>query len=290
MCGIVGTYGIPDLEKSRHMVEVMCNAIEHRGPDATGIWQNEMTTLGHRRLSIIDVSEAGNQPFFSKNKNLTIVFNGEIYNYLELKEELSASYDFITGSDTEVILAAYERWGIDAVHHFYGMFAFALWDNDLKKLFVIRDRLGIKPLYYTWNANQFCFSSEIRALIDAGVTSKKIDPAGLEDYLRYQTVHAPRTILKDVSMLMPGQMIVLSGNDFSKTTYWNVNDRIDTSAGLHNRTDVKGNVLRLLSSAVEIRMRADVPFGAFLSGGIDSSAVVGLMITPQSEDFCRYVS
>jgi asparagine synthase (glutamine-hydrolysing) len=277
MCGIVGTYGITDRSRSRQITEVMCDAIQHRGPDATGIWQNEITTLGHRRLSIIDVSEAGNQPFFSKDKKLTIVFNGEIYNYIELKKELSESYEFITGSDTEVILAAYEKWGIEAVNHFFGMFAFALWDDDLQKLFVVRDRLGIKPVYYTWKSNQFCFSSEIRALIKAGVTNKKVDRIGLEDYLRFQTVHAPRTILDDVSMLMPGQMIVLSGNEMSKVTYWNVNQKIDASAASHDAEEVKRNVFQLLSSSVEIRMRADVPFGAFLSGGIDSSAVVGLM-------------
>lgn len=277
MCGIVGTYGISDQKKSREITEVMCNAIQHRGPDATGIWQNEITTLGHRRLSIIDVSEAGNQPFFSKDKKLTIVFNGEIYNYLELKQELSATYDFVTGSDTEVILAAYMAWGIDAVKRFYGMFAFALWDDERQTLFVVRDRLGIKPLYYTQKENQLCFSSEIRALIDAGVTSKKVDPMALEDYLRYQTVHAPRTILEGVSMLMPGQMLVLKEKEMAIETYWNLPAQISPQSSTQNLGEIKKTILDLLSSSVEIRMRADVPFGAFLSGGIDSSAVVGLM-------------
>lgn len=277
MCGIVGTYGISDRENSRRMVQLMCDAISHRGPDASGIWQNDVTTLGHRRLSIIDVSEAGNQPFFSKDRTLTIVFNGEIYNYIELKKELSDKFSFETMTDTEVMLAAYQRWGIQCVERFLGMFAFALWDENIKKLFVVRDRLGIKPLYYTRNANQLCFSSEIRALIKAGAAPKKVDNLAMQDYLRYQTVHAPRTIIEGVNMLMPGQMITLSGNDISFDTYWNLQSRISHEAKHQTVEEVREQTRSLLKSAVEYRMRADVPFGAFLSGGIDSSAIVGLM-------------
>lgn len=277
MCGIAGIFGIGDKVKSHVLTSQMCDLIKHRGPDAHGIWQNETVTLGHRRLSIIDTSAAGNQPFFSDDKKLAIVFNGEIYNYLELKKELEASYTFKTGSDTEVMLAAYRKWGIDCVQKFFGMFGFALWDDDLKKLFIVRDRLGIKPIYYFESNGAILFASEIRPLLATGLTERKINRSALEDYLRYQTVHAPATIIDGIRMLMPGHIMELDTDGIQIKKFWSLYENASKESAHHDAPTVKNNVRDLLQSSVDIRMRADVPFGAFLSGGIDSSAVVGLM-------------
>ncbi len=277
MCGIAGIFGIGDKVKSHMLTSQMCDLIKHRGPDAHGIWQNETVTLGHRRLSIIDTSEAGNQPFFSDDKKLAIVFNGEIYNYLELKKELEASYTFKTGSDTEVMLAAYRKWGIDFVQKFFGMFGFALWDDDLNKLFIVRDRLGIKPIYYFESNGAILFASEIRPLLATGLTERKINRSALEDYLRYQTVHAPATIIDGIKMLMPGHIMELDSDGIQIKKFWSLYENASKESAHHDAPTVKKNVHDLLQSSVDIRMRADVPFGAFLSGGIDSSAVVGLM-------------
>ncbi|MFN0033307.1 MAG: asparagine synthase (glutamine-hydrolyzing) [Flavobacteriales bacterium] len=277
MCGIAGSYNFQSKEKAHALVQSMCNAISHRGPDAQGVWQNNMTTLGHRRLSIIDTSVAGNQPFFSADKKLVIAFNGEIYNYLELKKELSAEFQFTTSTDTEVMMAAYKKWGIDCVQRFFGMFGFALWDDDLQRLYVVRDRLGIKPIYYFEKNNALFFSSEIRALLQTGEIEKRIGSQALTDYLRYQTVHAPNTIIDGIKMLMPGYIMQLDAAGMSLSEYWSLQGNASKEARHHDTTMVKNQVHDLLQSSVELRMRADVPFGAFLSGGIDSSAVVGLM-------------
>ncbi len=282
MCGIVGIFGLRDKAKSLELTTTMCDLIKHRGPDAQGVWQNDTVTLGHRRLSIIDVSEAGNQPFFSHDKKLAIVFNGEIYNYLELKNELSEFTTFYTQTDTEVILAAYQKWGIHCVERFFGMFGFALWDNDLQKLYIVRDRLGIKPIYYSIKGSTVIFASEIRPILSTGMVEKKIGRAALEDYLRYQTVHAPNTIVDDVKMLMPGHIMELSEHGITQTKFWSVVANANQESKHHDADTVKKNVREILQSAVDIRMRADVPFGAFLSGGIDSSAVVGLMSNTSS--------
>lgn len=252
----------------------MNGAIAHRGPDADGVWCNDVIALGHRRLSIIDTSEAGNQPFFSHDKSLVIVFNGEVYNYLELKEELSSKYTFYTETDTEVLLAAYQEWGIEAIHRFIGMFAFVLWDTNQRKAFVVRDRMGIKPIYLARTEKGLLFSSEIRAILKSGWVEKKISKVGLHDYLRYQTVHAPNTIIEGVSMLMPGHYLELSEQGEREVEYWKM---VDAPLNELPRKQLLQKVEETLLSSVQLRMRADVPFGAFLSGGIDSSIVVGLM-------------
>ena len=164
MCGISGIARITNRETWVDKVRTINRLIAHRGPDAEGIWSNTFCVLGHRRLSIIDTSEAGNQPFHSTDKKLVVVFNGEIYNYLELKKELEATHTFTTQTDTEVIIAAYNMWGVDCVQHFLGMFAFALWDEEQQHVFIARDRLGVKPLYYAETENGIVFASEIRAI------------------------------------------------------------------------------------------------------------------------------
>ncbi|MBS2098533.1 asparagine synthase (glutamine-hydrolyzing) [Carboxylicivirga linearis] len=274
MCGINGIFSLKNIDHRTH-VSHMNKAMHHRGPDDKGIWSSEHITLGHQRLSIIDLSKAGHQPMHSSDNNLTLVFNGEIYNFKEIRQELN--YSFRSDTDTEVIIAAWNQWGISCVNRFNGMFAFSLWDKRKKQLTIIRDRLGIKPLYYYFDAQNLVFSSELRALTASSLMNKEIDPSGLSDYLRYQTVQAPNTILKGIYMLEPGSCLQISLEDFKlqKQQWWSI-DRCDIVVP-DNITEVHEHVRELFYNSVKRRLVADVPFGAFLSGGIDSSAVVGAM-------------
>lgn len=277
MCGINGIYSKSSVAEPLELVRRMNACIAHRGPDADGTWQNQKVVLGHRRLSIIDTSPAGNQPFFSQDKQIVVVFNGEIYNYLELKSELSGEYSFQTSSDTEVLIAAYLKWGIQCLDKFFGMFAFALWDNRDESLYIVRDRLGIKPLYFYNGNDALIFSSEIRAILSTGLVPRKISDNSLFDYLRYQTVHAPNTIIDNVNMLLPGHFLHIQKGVIKNHTWWSLNKNARRDVVSFDRWKLKSDIHDLLSSSVELRMRADVPFGAFLSGGIDSSILVGLM-------------
>ncbi len=277
MCGITGIARFKNRDECTEKVRIMNNHIAHRGPDAEGIWSHDFCVLGHRRLSIIDTSAAGNQPFHSEDRSLTVVFNGEIYNYLELRKELESTHTFTTQTDTEVILAAYAKWGIDCVEHFFGMFAFALWDEKQSQLLIARDRLGVKPLYYSETEQGFVFASEIRAILSTGWIERRIDANAAADYLRYQTVHAPHTIIEGVYMLMPGHRMVVDAKGIRTERWWDLTDNRVRLDGSESKESIHKHINELLRSSVELRMRADVPFGAFLSGGIDSSIVVGLM-------------
>jgi asparagine synthase (glutamine-hydrolysing) len=274
MCGITGIVHLRQEEMAVKAVRAMNSCIAHRGPDAEGLWSNHEVALGHRRLSIIDTSAAGNQPFISSKDEVVVVFNGEIYNYLELRSELEDQHVFQTKTDTEVLVAAYRRWGIDAVHRFVGMFGFALYDIRKQELFIVRDRLGVKPIYYAHVEGQMVFASELRALFASGLVRPSLSAEGVADYLRYQTVHAPATMVKGVSMLLPGHWMHVKDGHITQHKYW---DPIERAQPYDPSVQPQQRVLHLLESAVELRMRADVPFGAFLSGGIDSSAIVGLM-------------
>lgn len=285
MCGINGIYGLDDLQLAKQKVLAMNNSLKHRGPDDEGTFVEPHIALGHRRLSIIDLSSAGHQPMASFDNRYRIVYNGELYNYKELKFELQRitaktgqqAYFFQTSTDTEVIIAAYARWGVDCLNHFNGMFAFAIWDSMNQELFIARDRLGIKPLYYLYTKGVFAFSSEIRSLISTDLVPAAVDENSIVDYLRYQTVHAPNTIIKGIKMLLPGHFIRICNNNVTLRRYWQLNGQ---SAGQSVRQDYRQvckDVRYLLKGAVERRLIADVPFGAFLSGGIDSSTIVGLM-------------
>jgi asparagine synthase (glutamine-hydrolysing) len=277
MCGITGIARFQNREVCTEKVRVMNRQIAHRGPDAEGIWTHDFCVLGHRRLSIIDTSAAGNQPFRSADENLTVVFNGEIYNYLELRKELEGSHTFQTQTDTEVILAAYSKWGVECVQHFFGMFAFALWDENQSQLLIARDRLGVKPLYYSETDHGFVFASELRAILSTDWVERRIDPNAAADYLRYQTVHAPNTIIEGVHMLMPGHRMLIDAKGIRTERWWDMTDRRIRTDGSESKESIHKHIHELMQSSVELRMRADVPFGAFLSGGIDSSIVVGLM-------------
>lgn len=277
MCGITGIFNFEAAEDLRQVIGAMNQALAHRGPDNDGIYANGPVHLGHRRLSIIDLSVDANQPFVSSDKRHAIVYNGELYNFRELRQELEKNYEFQTQTDTEVVLAAYRQWGWDCLKRFNGMFAFALWDIDREELWIARDRLGIKPLYLYQNERQLVFASEIRSLIKSGLFVPQLDQTSLIDYLRYQTVHAPNTILKDVRMLAPGSFMRVSKKGIEERTWWDPAKESKQGQDQLDDVSLKKEVRDRFYASVERRLVADVPFGAFLSGGIDSSAVVGAM-------------
>ncbi len=286
MCGINGITGIYDKALTEKRLKAMNQALAHRGPDDEGVFSDDFCGLAQRRLSIIDLSQGGHQPMSTADGRLTIAFNGEIYNFKELRFELErvkqgdqhAAYNFRTNSDTEVILAAYLRWGADCLNHFNGMFAFAIWDKQKREVFIARDRLGIKPLYFHHTGKEIVFSSEIRALLASGLLKAKISNEALSDYLAYQTVHAPNSILSNVEMLMPGQkMLISNGNELLIETWWKLSNFKPHAGNEISLPEAQKEVRQLLLKSVERRLVSDVPFGAFLSGGIDSSAIVGLM-------------
>ncbi|WP_317899153.1 asparagine synthase (glutamine-hydrolyzing) [Aurantibacillus circumpalustris] len=291
MCGINGFISEKFSEsESLQIVQKMNKTLAHRGPDNDGVWQSDKICFGHRRLSIIDLSEEGNQPFFSSDKRYVIVYNGELYNYKELKLDLQRTtqgsketpYFFKTNSDTEVILAAFIRWGKKCLDYFNGMYAFAIYDTAEKKLIVARDRVGVKPLYYYYGDEGFMFSSEIRPIIHSGIKKFSLNKEVIGEYMMYQSVFAPNTIIRGVKMLMPGHFLELENEKANITKYYSVNKISNTSADLSYKEICK-NVHDLLGQSVQRRLVADVPFGAFLSGGIDSGAIVGLMSKVSSE-------
>ena len=281
MCGICGIYGLNKVE-STPMVQKMNDCIAHRGPDDDGFYVDDKIALGHRRLAIIDLSPAGHQPMQDASQQLELIFNGEIYNFLEV-QPLINDYPFKTKSDSEVILASYKKWGADCVHQFNGMFAFAIWDKKKEELFIARDRLGIKPLYYYQKDNVFLFASEVRALLATGLVPRKINQHALADYFTYQTVHAPQTLIEGVQMLMPGHHILINKEGVKIQQYWSPQKNFTEDAKSKSYNEVCDEVYDLLKASVKRRLISDVPFGAFLSGGIDSSAVVGLMSEVQQQ-------
>ncbi len=290
MCGINGF--ISDLyssEQKRDLVKKMNSTLSHRGPDNDGVWNEDLIALGHRRLSIIDLSAEGNQPFFSNDKRYVIIYNGELYNYRELKLGLQRAshgstdtpYFFNTETDTEVVLAAFIRYGTKCLQLFNGMYAFAIYDTIEKKLTVARDRLGVKPLYYYYGDEGFLFSSEIRPIIHSKIKEFSLNKDVLAEYMMYQTIFAPNTIVKGVKVLMPGHYLEYQNNKANVSEYYSVNKISETNRLSYGETCSKVN--ELLTLSVQRRLVADVPFGAFLSGGIDSSAIVGLMSKVSSE-------
>ncbi len=253
----------------------MTDAIAHRGPDAEGHYIDGPVALGHRRLSIIDLSDSANQPLWDADGRYVIVFNGEIYNFAEIRSSLG-DYPFRTKGDTEVILAAYLTWGASCLDRLYGMFAFAIWDTRKRQLFMARDRLGIKPFYYYHDGERFLFASEVRAILASGQIRAELDEEGLADYLRYQTVHAPRTLVRGIRQLLPGSYGIYDGVRLTTEVWWRLAPAQAPQVA-PEAEQVKKEVRERLFRAVERRLVSDVPLGAFLSGGIDSAAVVALM-------------
>jgi asparagine synthase (glutamine-hydrolysing) len=280
MCGIAGIAS-SDLDDTGQggaepVVARMTAALAHRGPDAEGLWRGSKVVLGHRRLSIIDLDPASNQPFHSADGRYVISYNGEIYNFRQLRESLP-KHRFRTKSDTEVLLAAWMEWGEECLHRLEGMFAFAVWDVQRQELSIARDRFGIKPLYYHVEDGRILFSSEVRSLLASGLVPRKLDEAALCDHLRHGAVHAPATIVQGVHMLLPGHLLRWSADEVRTERWWNPVSTANAAASDLDAGQVRREVRDRFSRAVEKRMVADVPFGAFLSGGIDSSAVVGAM-------------
>jgi len=274
MCGINGVIRLIDKLKAEKDVAAMNQTVKHRGPDDSGQFTDYFVSLGHRRLSIIDLSSAGHQPMFSKDESIVVVFNGEIYNFKDIRGQIG-DYQFNTHTDTEVIIAAYLKWGISFIHHLDGMFAIALYDKKEEKVFLIRDRLGVKPIYYHQSAaNEIYFSSEIRGIRAVDGFKGELDRESIYEYLTYQTVTSENTLVKGVKMLDAGTYAVISKTSFDIQTYWS--PQYQTNNNLSYENTVK-DVRELLFQAVEKRMMSDVPFGAFLSGGIDSSAIVAAM-------------
>lgn len=276
MCGIAGIAGAPGPADRTSLVRRMTDALAHRGPNAEGVWDGGPVTLGHRRLSIIDLSDAGTQPMHSADGRFTISFNGEVYNYRELRAQLKRT-TFQSATDTEVVMAAFAEWGMAAVQRLEGMYAFALWDAQEQELVIVRDRMGIKPLYLWQEGGTLLFASELRALLSSGLVPRRIDEEALADYMRYATVHAPATLVKGVRMLMPGHLLRWKVGEVQEERYWHLVADALPEAGELPRATVMREVHERLARAVEKRLVSDVPFGAFLSGGIDSSAIVGLM-------------
>ena len=289
MCGLAGIFTARGLsqEALRSAVTRMAAPIAHRGPDDSGAWLDAENgiALGFRRLAIIDLSEQGHQPMLSASGRYVMTFNGEVYNHAELRRELeTARHHFRGHSDSEVILAGFERWGIDiAVRRFVGMFAIALWDCELRQLHLIRDRLGIKPLFVFHRPGIVLFGSELKALVAGPGFERALDPAALTAYLRYLYVPAPRTIYRNVFKLLPGH--ILTVGDVTRTLaasrpYWSVEEvaqRGSTTPFTGTDTEAISQGEQLLLESTRLRMQADVPLGAFLSGGIDSSTIVALM-------------
>ena len=281
MCGIAGFLHFDqNRSASNETIKKMTNTLIHRGPDGEGYYVKGNIALGHRRLSIIDLT-TGDQPMESHNKKNVVVFNGEIYNYIELRSELeSLGRKFHTKSDTEVIIQAFEQWGIDCQNKFNGMWAFALWDDHKQQLFVSRDRIGEKPIFYTVDDGTFIFGSEIKSLFAYGLP-KNINAELLEVYLYLGYIPAPFTFYKGITKLQAGHYILVNDGNISTRKYWDLPE-IDETNMLKDKADIYDNFNYLINDSVKIRMRSDVKFGAFLSGGLDSGSIVALMSTNSS--------
>jgi len=276
MCGICGKINLDENKAiDRDLVRRMCDAIVHRGPDDDGYYYHRNVGMGMRRLSIIDLN-TGKQPIYNEDGTIAIVFNGEIYNFQELRQNLiSRGHHFKTNSDTESIVHLYEEKGETCVEDLRGMFGFAIYDTRKKKLFIARDRFGIKPMYYTLNSNSFIFGSELKSLLKDSDVNREFDYYSLNCYFSFMNTIAPDSIFRDVKKLMPGQTLTFERGEIKLNTYWNFNlKKAETS---RNERDIEEELVERLKEAVRIRLISDVPLGAFLSGGIDSSAVVALM-------------
>ncbi|MGI8827392.1 MAG: asparagine synthase (glutamine-hydrolyzing) [Chloroflexota bacterium] len=276
MCGIVGQ--LSEHGFSASFEKCALAALHHRGPDDEGVWNGEGVFLGMTRLSIIDLA-GGHQPMWNEDGTCCIVYNGELYNYLDLRPDLQArGHAFQTQSDTEVVLHAFEEWGQDCLRRFNGMFAFAIWDTRTKALFLARDRIGEKPLYYYRDDERFVFASEIKAILAESGVARALNPRGLANYLAFGHALAPDTMYRGVHKLLPGHFLVIRDGTVSTSQYWDVGDDPQLSAGAHiSEDEAAERILALLDDSVKRRMIADVPLGAFLSGGLDSSAIVSLM-------------
>lgn len=303
MCGIVGLYGADARPVDLGELGEMARLIEHRGPDGHGFWAGEShsgrheffssgfpdlradVALGHRRLSIIDLTDTGRQPMCNEDGTIWITFNGEIYNFRELKSELeSLGHRFRSSSDTEVIVHAYEAWGERCVDRFNGIFAFAIWDQPRRQLFLARDRLGVKPLYYTWIGERFAFGSEFKSFLAIKDYQPRLNLEAIDRYMSFLWVPDPDTVLEGVHKLPPGHRMVVKGREVSLERYWSV----AYSEAKRDEQAIARDLADLFDDAVQMQLMSDVPLGAFLSGGVDSSAIVESMRRNVSHQVTTY--
>ncbi len=272
MCGIAGfVYAAADRDAEATSLARMLEAIAHRGPDDHGLWCQGPVALGQRRLSILDLSPLGHQPIHTADGRFTMIYNGEVYNFAAIRAELeTAGHTFKSHGDTEIVLRALAHYGIDAAKKFNGMFAFALWDRQERTLFLVRDRFGIKPLYYYKDKSGIIFGSEIKALLATGEVTKELNQSALHEYFYYGNTLGEHTLFGGIKRLLPGHVLRFKDGDVSIQRYWSANDiaEIDVSA-----ETARDEVRTRLANAVKSHLVSDVPVGVFLSGGIDSSAI-----------------
>lgn len=279
MCGIVGIVAAADRDVAPGALDAMRDAVHHRGPDSTGreILPDHGVAVAHTRLSVIDLSQGGHQPMWSADRSAVLVYNGEIYNYREVRTELeSLGCTFASTSDTEVLIRGYETWGTDVLRQLNGMFAFAIWDCRLRRLWVVRDRLGVKPIYYYHDPGRdlFVFASELKAMLRHPAIPRRVDHRGFNSYLTLGYTPAPHTVLEGVRKLPAAHALTIEpGSEPKIARYWSVPGLTD----VNNQRDTRARIRSLVEAAVDRRMISDVPIGAFLSGGFDSTLVVGLM-------------
>ena len=271
MCGICGILGASEPD----VVDSMMESMKHRGPDDSGKYLDDNVGLGHRRLSIIDLSENGRQPIHNEKENVWVTYNGEIYNFLKIKDELeNLGHNFYTDTDTEILVHGFEEWGGNVVKKLRGMYAFVIYDKDKKELFLATDRFGKKPIYYAINEGKFYFASEIKALLKIPGFKAEINLKSLNSYLSLQYVPGPATMLDGVYKLLPAHCATVKDGSIKTWRYWDLNIIPNNDCEFDTATK---QVRRLLEESVKMRLMSDVPLGAFLSGGLDSSALVALM-------------
>ncbi len=280
MCGIVGVWSsqtITDRDTGERRLADMVSCIAHRGPDGRSVWFDGTVGLGHARLAVIDLSEAAAQPMVDVEGVVRVTYNGEIYNYRELRQQLaSLGHRFQSDSDTEVLLEGYKRWGINMLQRLQGMFAFALWDAGERRLFLVRDRIGKKPLYYAAHGETLVFASEIKAILAWQGAARSADLDAIHSYLTFQYVPTPLTAFEGIRKLPPASYMVIEADGRSRTeTYWSL-PRPETATS-RPRPEIESELLSRFDDAVRRRMVSDVPLGAFLSGGVDSASVVAAM-------------
>ena len=282
MCGIAGFYGAEATNRAARMTRTLA----HRGPDDEGVWASSThpLALGNRRLKIIDLSSGGHQPMVSEDRRYALTFNGEIYNYIELRATLErAGHRFRTTSDTEVLLCALMEWGAGALERLNGMYAFALWDDRTGKALVARDRLGIKPLYYAERQGEFCFASEIKAILASSLLRPEINRAALKSYLRLLWVPEPGTLFAGIHKVEPGTYLLWSEREgLKRVRYWDL-PRPEPEAWEGAEARASEELLERLQGAADRQMRSDVPVGVFLSGGLDSTGILGLAARRKSQ-------
>lgn len=275
MCGIAGVVCLGGTKACPQVLREMVRQVRHRGPDASGISVDGPAGLGHARLSIIDLDH-GRQPMHNRDRSLTLTFNGEIFNYIELRETLKGrGHRFQTRSDTEVILHAYEEYGEECVHHFNGQWAFAIWDSPRRKLFLSRDRFGIRPLFYTHIGSEFLFASEVKSLFVHPDVPRGIDLRGLSQLFTFWATLPPTTVFQGIRELPPGHGLSVEGTQIRTWPYW----ELEYSPSIQKTTADQWaeELLELLTDATRLRLRSDVPVGAYLSGGLDSSVTTALV-------------